>query len=69
MASQTYKFHRLVETFHEGTRLLAHHHRLIAIGVECTHDHQKKAPNQRQALYIAVRYKIQFYDEYWLLGC
>ena len=63
------KLFRLVKIIQEATRLLARHHGLLVNGVDCTRKHEYKTTGFFKALYIATRYRIQHYDEYWLLEC
>ena len=63
------KLNRLVKIFQETIRLLACHHRLLTSGVSWDIDHQYKTPNQFQAFCFALRYRIQYFDKYWLLRC
>ena len=53
----------------EATRLLAVHHGLIAKGVDCERKHQYRTIGAVRATCLALRYRIQYYDEFWLLEC
>ena len=63
------KIYRLVKIIQEATRLLAVHHGLIQKGVDCDRKHQYKMIGSLRATSLALRYRIQHHDEYWLLEC
>ena len=63
------KIYRLVKIIQEATRLLAVHHGLIAKGVDCERKHQYRTIGPLRATCLALRYRIQYYDEFWLLEC
>ena len=63
------KIYRLVKIIQEATRLLAVHHGLILKGVDCERNHQYRTIGSLRATCLALRYRIQNYDEFWLLEC
>ena len=63
------KLYRLVKIIQEATRLLAVHHWLVEKGVDCDRRHQYKTPSFFKATCLALRYRLPFYDEYWVLEC
>ena len=63
------KLLRLVKIIQEATRLLARHHGLVTKGIDCNQNHEYKTLGFIKAFYLAARYRIQYYDEYWLLEC
>ena len=63
------KIYRLVKIIQEATRLLAVHHGLILKGVDCERKHQYRTIGPLRAACLALRYRIQYYDEFWLLEC
>ena len=63
------QIYRLVKIIQEATRLLAVYHGLIAKGVDCERKHQYRTIGALRATCLALRYRIQYYDEFWLLEC
>ena len=57
------KFYRLVKIIQKAKRLLAFHHCLIAKGVDCERKHQDRTIDALRATYLALRHRIQYYNE------
>ena len=63
------KSYRLVKILQEATRLLALHHGLILKGVDCERKHQYRTIVSLRAVWLALRYRIQYYGDFWLMEC